>query len=294
MRYEQSFRSAIPLDRARSDVLLTRSPLVSALRPATVRLACVRHAASVQSEPGSNSSVRSRLLGLGFLAEIPQACSTQGFPAFSERSSVSALPQACSHPGLSTRLRTPTLIGCVLLKITPARRRLRPAKPATLAQLSCENQHFSYFFSRSPLLVPFLALDHAPAPVAPSFWPGAVSVAWLVLRQGKIARHIRRIQPRCVATAASRASMNRPATSHPVCSGLSYLLKAGRAGDTDFGHAVADHIHPPPAPGPARLQFPGPVLTMGRRRLFRLWPGGPALHGLGECAPGKRVPVCCQ
>src|SRR6218665_35609 len=90
MRYYQSFRSVIPLDRVRSDVLLTRSPLVSALRPATVRLACVRHAASVQSEPGSNSSVRSRLLGLGFLAEIPQACSTHGFPAFSSPSNAHA------------------------------------------------------------------------------------------------------------------------------------------------------------------------------------------------------------
>src|SRR6218665_3505208 len=117
MRYYQSFRSVIPLDRARSDVLLTRSPLVSALRPATVRLACVRHAASLQSNPGSNSSVRSLLLELGSIAEFPQACSTQGFPALSERSSVTALPQACSRPGLSTRLRTPTLIGCVLLKI---------------------------------------------------------------------------------------------------------------------------------------------------------------------------------
>src|SRR6218665_143541 len=117
MRYYQSFRSVIPLDRARSDVLLTRSPLVSALRPATARIACVRHAASVQSEPGSNSSVRSLLLELGSIAEFPQACSAQGFPALSERSSVTALPQACSRPGLSTRLRTTTLIGCVLLKI---------------------------------------------------------------------------------------------------------------------------------------------------------------------------------
>ena len=47
--------------RTRSDVLLTRSPL--AIREqalyAAVRLACVKHAASVQSEPGSNSSVQS-------------------------------------------------------------------------------------------------------------------------------------------------------------------------------------------------------------------------------------------
>src|SRR6218665_3674063 len=70
--------------------------------------------------------------------------------------------------------------------------RLAPTQDSALA---FERPRLSaVFFSRSPLLVPFLALDHAPAPVAPSFWPGAVTVAWLVLRQGKIARHIRRIQ----------------------------------------------------------------------------------------------------
>ena len=51
----------VPHKRTRSDVLLTRSPL--AIREqalyAAVRLACVKHAASVQSEPGSNSSVQS-------------------------------------------------------------------------------------------------------------------------------------------------------------------------------------------------------------------------------------------
>ena len=51
----------VPHKRTRSDVLLTRSPLAireQALH-AAVRLACVKHAASVQSEPGSNSSVQS-------------------------------------------------------------------------------------------------------------------------------------------------------------------------------------------------------------------------------------------
>ncbi len=57
MRYYSGFRRAIPHYQIRSDVLLTRSPLATkeqALR-AAVRLACVKHAASVQSEPGSNS-----------------------------------------------------------------------------------------------------------------------------------------------------------------------------------------------------------------------------------------------
>lgn len=36
-------------------VLLTRSPLVYPRKGLTVRLACVKHAASVRPEPGSNS-----------------------------------------------------------------------------------------------------------------------------------------------------------------------------------------------------------------------------------------------
>src|SRR3954471_11926401 len=59
MRYYRNFRDVIPHSRVRSDILLTRSPLAARLPRAAVRLACVRHAASVQSEPGSNSSVQS-------------------------------------------------------------------------------------------------------------------------------------------------------------------------------------------------------------------------------------------
>ena len=40
-------------------MLLTRSPLNLDRSPSRVRLACVRHAASVDSEPGSNSHVKS-------------------------------------------------------------------------------------------------------------------------------------------------------------------------------------------------------------------------------------------
>src|ERR671916_3472036 len=39
-------------------VLLTRSPLVYPRRGLTVRLACVKHAASVRPEPGSNSPLK--------------------------------------------------------------------------------------------------------------------------------------------------------------------------------------------------------------------------------------------
>src|SRR4051812_16738957 len=40
-------------------VLLTRSPLVYPRRGLTARLACVKHAASVRPEPGSNSPLKS-------------------------------------------------------------------------------------------------------------------------------------------------------------------------------------------------------------------------------------------
>ena len=39
-------------------VLLTRSPLVYSRRSLTARLACVKHAASVRPEPGSNSPLK--------------------------------------------------------------------------------------------------------------------------------------------------------------------------------------------------------------------------------------------
>ena len=83
----------VPHKRTRSDVLLTRSPLAigeQALH-AAVRLACVRHAASVQSEPGSNSSVQSLFFNLFVkrgrllitLAGIDQTlCSLFNFPCF--------------------------------------------------------------------------------------------------------------------------------------------------------------------------------------------------------------------
>ncbi len=61
MRYYPTFRLVVPHERTRSDVLLTRSPLVVGVEQApphvTVRLACVKRSASVQSEPGSNSIV---------------------------------------------------------------------------------------------------------------------------------------------------------------------------------------------------------------------------------------------
>ena len=45
-------------------VLLTRSPLVYSRRSLTARLACVKHAASVRPEPGSNSPLKVQAQGL--------------------------------------------------------------------------------------------------------------------------------------------------------------------------------------------------------------------------------------
>ena len=52
------FGTLSPTRRQVTHVLLTRLPLDQGLLPSRVRLACVRHAASVDSEPGSNSQVK--------------------------------------------------------------------------------------------------------------------------------------------------------------------------------------------------------------------------------------------
>ena len=49
------FRSLSRSEGQITHVLLTRSPLVYPRRSLTARLACVKHAASVRPEPGSNS-----------------------------------------------------------------------------------------------------------------------------------------------------------------------------------------------------------------------------------------------
>ena len=57
----QSFLWLSQTLRQITHVLLTRAPLVSEkpeASPVTARLACVRHAASVRSEPGSNSPIK--------------------------------------------------------------------------------------------------------------------------------------------------------------------------------------------------------------------------------------------
>src|SRR5699024_2783965 len=54
LRFRRLFQSAGQIVH----VLLTRSPLVYSRRSLTARLACVKHAASVRPEPGSNSPLK--------------------------------------------------------------------------------------------------------------------------------------------------------------------------------------------------------------------------------------------
>src|SRR6188768_3477021 len=53
------FRGVSRCEGQIAHVLLTRSPLVYSRRSLTARLACVKHAASVRPEPGSNSPLNS-------------------------------------------------------------------------------------------------------------------------------------------------------------------------------------------------------------------------------------------
>ena len=77
------FQLLSPTERQVSHALLTRSPLSYLRRNNPVRLACVRHAASVRPEPGSNSQkVVSKALKvpqIKFLNNLLLAIITQEF-----------------------------------------------------------------------------------------------------------------------------------------------------------------------------------------------------------------------
>jgi len=88
-----------------------------------------------------------------------------------------------------------------------------------------------------------------------------------VLRQGKIARHSRRIQPLCVATAASSIDEQARNVAPRLFFRLFlYLLKAGRAGDIDSGHAVADHTSNPASNSPRRCSTRPSAAAISRSR----------------------------
>ena len=61
-----AFAALSPCEGKVAHALLTRPPLEDTRRRLPARLACVRHAASVRPEPGSNSCVQSFILHLGF------------------------------------------------------------------------------------------------------------------------------------------------------------------------------------------------------------------------------------
>ena len=77
------FQLLSPTERQVSHALLTRSPLSCPRRNNPVRLACVRHAASVRPEPGSNSQKVVSKLPFGssnhFLIKFVLANFTQEF-----------------------------------------------------------------------------------------------------------------------------------------------------------------------------------------------------------------------
>ena len=62
IRNYPSFPKVIPFLLGDSYVLLTRPPLISTRRYLSVRLACVKHTASVHPEPGSNSQKIQRFI----------------------------------------------------------------------------------------------------------------------------------------------------------------------------------------------------------------------------------------
>ena len=68
------FQLLSPSERQVAHVLLTRPPLLREQAPFTVRLACVRRAASVRPEPGSNSLLSLYIKGISssiiFLASL--------------------------------------------------------------------------------------------------------------------------------------------------------------------------------------------------------------------------------
>ena len=82
-------------------VLLTRSPLEYPRRGLSARLACVKHAASVRPEPGSNSPLRSKRPTRG---RTPAGQTSKKIPA--PRSRKIALPQRNPHHPPKRRMAT--------------------------------------------------------------------------------------------------------------------------------------------------------------------------------------------
>ena len=123
---------------------------------AAVRLACVRHAASVQSEPGSNSSVQSlcaaeaarsfeRSLTLRKLTD-PSRRTDQ--TCFAVRALITF--EATNPEGSGVRHQAPTLIGCLFVKEPRARALLFCVAASSAAEKRDYEEHSTFrqqFFS---------------------------------------------------------------------------------------------------------------------------------------------------
>ena len=70
------FPGLSPIQGQVAHVLRTRSPLIPTRRPRPVRLACVKRAASVRPEPGSNSPLENSISSLNerLLSFIRNSC----------------------------------------------------------------------------------------------------------------------------------------------------------------------------------------------------------------------------
>jgi hypothetical protein len=78
-------------------VLLTRSPLVYPRRGLTVRLACVKHAASVRPEPGSNSPLKN-ISNTTTQKRLRQSCQKQRVQPLTEPKTGSIINQSQRNP----------------------------------------------------------------------------------------------------------------------------------------------------------------------------------------------------
>jgi hypothetical protein len=159
MRYCHRFPDGIPHPEADIHVFLTRPPLPLSLRRENVRLACVRHAASVYPEPGSNSpsSVSSlhrtrrrskKCIIVRVLAE--ECCCCQSFLAGSQMS-VTHPPARCWC--ISSRVRHLKLTETVVC--TVAASLLAGEKPVAVLHSTLQ---LLRFFTLKCLVIPFYRL----------------------------------------------------------------------------------------------------------------------------------------
>ena len=99
------FEGLFPTSGQVTHVLLTRSPLSLSRSSRTVRLACVRHAASVRSEPGSNSPIE---IHERDCAEAQTAGCPAAFPSLYEQlGNYGTRSSSVTHPIRFSKIRFP-------------------------------------------------------------------------------------------------------------------------------------------------------------------------------------------